>query len=168
MDEYWKDVGLGKGAWQCDASGGREILPQDEAAVFEEIPSADSPRFALLPSVPTVAARTDDRHVAVFFDGCRYRCEFDVDGGTVGELARALCAGGLGAGAEMTTGARQKLDGPESLALFYCGTRLDDDDKKVSSYGVPRGCKILLGIDRALVERAEAGLGPGEDDDFWA
>ena len=64
--EYWKDVGLGKGAWQCDASGGREILPQDEATVFEELPSAHSPRFALLPSVPTVAARTDDRHVAVF------------------------------------------------------------------------------------------------------
>jgi hypothetical protein len=168
MDDYWKDVGLGKGAWQCDARGGREILPQDEAAVFEEIPSADAPRFALLPSVPTVAARVDDRHVAVFFDGCRYRCEFDVDVGTVGALTRALCVGGLGQGAAMTTGARRKLDGPESLVLFYSGTRLDDDARIVGSYGVPRGCKILLGIDRALVERAEAGLGPGEDDDYWA
>lgn len=165
---FWRDVGLGKGAWQCDAHGGWEIAPEDEARVFEEIPTVDAPRFTHLPDVPTVPPRTDDAHVAVFFDGCRYRVRFDVNS-TVAELKRALCVGGLGLGAEMSTGARARLArGAEDLVLFFRMREMVDDEASVASYGVPMGCKTMIGCDRKLVERAKAGMGPGEDDDYWA
>ena len=165
---FWRDVGLGKGAWQCDDDGGFEIAPEDEARVFEEIPTSNSPRFAHLPDVPTVPPRKDDEHVAVFFDGCRYRVKFGIES-SVGALKRALCAGGLGSGAEMSTGARARLaGGAEDLVLFFRMQEMVDDEASVASYGVPVGCKTMIGCDRRLVERAKAGLGPGEDDDYWA
>lgn len=167
-DGYWKDVGLGKGAWQCDDDGGFEIKPDEEGAIFEEIPTATSERFEIIPYVLTVPPRTDEEHVAVFFDGCRYRLAFPDLAKSVRALKEALVRGGLGAGAEMTTGRRAVLDnGADDLVIFYRMVEMEDD-KSVESYGVPVGCKILLGCDRRLVERARKGLGPGEDDDYWA
>jgi len=166
--DFWRDVGLGKGAWQCDENGGHEIAPEDEARVFEELPTMDSPRLPRMPDVPTVPPRTDDAHVAVFFDGCRYRVKFDVRD-SVMALKRALCVGGLGLGADMSTGARAKLErGAEDLVLFFRMREMVDDEASVASYGVPVGSKTMIGCDRRLVERAKAGLGPGEDDDYWA
>ena len=162
---YWRDVGLGKGAWCCDTRC--EISPADEARVFEEIPTETSARFASLPDVPTVPPRVDDAHVACWWDGCRYRVTCDVTKETVGMLKRRLCDGGLGKGDAMTTGARRMARGTEEVVLFYCMTRMEDDDAVVATYGVPTGCKILLAIHRRLVERAERGLGPAEDNDYW-
>jgi len=162
----YADVGLGKGAWCCDTR--REIAPEDEAAVFEEIPNF-SWTFAHLKDVPTVPARRNMTHVACWWSGCRYRVAFDVEGGgTVGALRRKLFDGGMGRGDEMSTGARRKVDDAEDIVMMYAGKRMLDLDAPLREYGVPVGCKILLAIPRALLERAERGLGPAPEDDYWA
>jgi hypothetical protein len=161
----WYDVGVGKGAWDCDAK--REILPENEGAEFEEIPTADAPRFEHLPDVPTVPPRKDFERVSAWWDGCRYRVTFDVNVGSVIELKRALIDGGMGRGDDMTTGKRRTVERAEDVVLFYRGEELVDDEKTLKSYEVPRGCKILLCIRRDLVERAKAGFGP-PCDSYWA
>ena len=161
----YKDVGLGKGAWCCDTK--TEIMPVDEATVFEEIPTF-AYTFPHLRDVPTVPARTNMTHVACWFDGCRYRVEFDVTRGSVRELRQKLYDGGMGKGDAMSTGARRKVEDAESIVMMYAGQRMLDVDKRVSEYGVPVGCKILLAIPGALIERAERGLGPAPEDDYWA
>jgi hypothetical protein len=165
-EDAYADVGLGKGAWCCDTRS--EIAPEDEAAVFEEIPTF-AWTFPHLKDVPTVSARTNTTHVAAWFDGCRYRVEFDVEGGgTVGALRQKLFDGGMGRGDEMSTGARRKVDDAEDIVMMYAGKRMLDLDAPLREYGVPVGCKILLAIPRALLERAERGLGPAPEDDYWA
>lgn len=72
--------------------------------VFEELFSVYLLWFVFLLSVLMVVVWMDDRYVVVFFDGCCYWCEFDVDGGMVGELVCVLCVGGLGFGVDMITG----------------------------------------------------------------
>ena len=166
MTDFWADVGLGKGAWQCDDDGGREIPPGADAGVFEETPTRDSPRFAILPDVPTVPPRKDETFLAVFWDGCRYRVEFPDLRRSVGELKRALFRGGLGRGDEMSTGKRREIESVDALALFYACDELSDDSASVESYGVPPGCKILIGLDRALIEAAKRGRIEG-DDAYW-
>ena len=105
----YTDVGLGKGAWCCDTK--TEIAPEDEAAVFEEIPTF-AWTFPHLKDVPTVPARTNTTHVAAWFDGCRYRVEFDVEGlkGPFGCLNRArygIAWGVMGAAEACFHAARQ-------------------------------------------------------------
>jgi len=162
----WYDVGVGKGAWDCDAKC--EIAPEDEGVVFEEIPTANAPRFEHLPDVPTVPPRKDVERVSAWWDGCRYRVTFDVNVGRVIDLKRALVDGGMGRGDDMTTGKRRTVERAEDVVLFYRGEELTEDDRTLASYEVPRGCKILLCIRRDLVERAKAGFGPPRGDSYWA
>jgi len=68
----------------------------------------------------------------------------------------------------MSTGARRKVDDAEDIVMMYAGKRMLDLDAPLREYGVPVGCKILLAMPMALVERAERGLGPAPEDDYWA
>ena len=110
--------------------------------------------------------RKDETFLAVFWDGCRYRVEFPDLRRSVGELKRALFRGGLGRGDEMSTGKRREIESVDALALFYACDELSDDSASVESYGVPPGCKILIGLDRALIEAAKRGRIEG-DDAYW-
>jgi hypothetical protein len=60
-------VSLGKGAWDCDTK--REIPPEKEAEVFEEVATLDHP----FEGIPTIPLRKDTAHMAAFCSGCRYR-----------------------------------------------------------------------------------------------
>jgi len=105
-------------------------------------------------------------HVACWFDGCRYRVEFDI-ARTARELRQKLWEGGMGRGDEMTTGARRKVERAEDIVIIYSGRRMLDLEKPVREYDVPTGCKVLLAIPQALLDRAELGFGP-ENEDYWA
>ena len=124
-------VSLGKGAWDCDAVA--EIPPERESSVFEETATMDHP-FGGLPTVPP---RRDVHRLAVFHSGCRYLLRATVSE-TAREVKRRLREGGLGGGAEMTTGARPVVRG--AVELFFAGERLEDD-KTLHEQGVPPGCK---------------------------
>lgn len=66
----------------------------------------------------------------------------------------------------MSTGKRREIESVDALALFYACEELSDDTASVESYGVPSGCKILIGLDRALIEAAKRGRVEG-DDAYW-
>jgi len=66
----------------------------------------------------------------------------------------------------MSTGKRREIESVDALALFYACEELSDDAASVESYGVPSGCKILIGLDRALIEAAKRGRVEG-DDAYW-
>lgn len=147
-------VSLGKGAWDCDAVA--EIPPERESSVFEETATMDHP-FGGLPTVPP---RSDVFHLAVFHAGCRYRLRASVSE-TTREVKRRLREGGLGGGAEMTTGARPVVRGP--VELFFAGERLEDD-KTLHEQGVPPGCKCLAAVDATLLE---PGAKPDAQSAYW-
>lgn len=150
-----QEVSLGKGAWSVDANA--EIPPDSEAFVFEEIATMDIPFNGL----PTIPPRKDNDHLSFFFGGCRYRVKSTVEE-TVRDTKRRLWNGGLGRGGDMSTGARKKVERWEDLALFFAGEAMEDE-KTLSEYGVPPGCKCLVAMDKRLLRQRK----PDVDSAYW-
>ena len=150
-------VSLGKGAWDVDAN--REIPPEREAVVFEETPTFE---FAFN-GLPTIPPRRDNDHLSFFCGGCRYRVRASVFD-TVRDTKRRLWEGGLGRGGDMNTGKRKVIERWEDVVLVFAGKRMVEDEKALSEYGVPPGCKCLVAIDKRLLQ---PGNKPDADSAYW-
>ncbi|KAK9807613.1 hypothetical protein WJX72_004150 [[Myrmecia] bisecta] len=151
-------VSLGKGAWDCDAN--REIPPEKEAEVFEEIATMEFP----FEGIPTVPPRKDMDHMSFFCGGCRYRVTAYPDW-TVAKVKQALWAGGI----QRANKPEHKRNTPgiqdwDDLTLIYAGQRMDSsyNDKKLRDFHVPPGCQVLIAI-----ETAKLFTKPDPDSAYW-
>jgi hypothetical protein len=147
---------LGKGAWDCDAN--KEIPPEREAYVFEEIATMDFP----FEGIPTVPPRKDMDHMAFFCGGCRYRVTAYPEW-PVARVKQALFAGGIARSnkappASATPGIQRWQD----LELVYAGQRMADE-APLAAYRVPPGCQALIAIERAKLESGK----PDPDSAYW-
>ena len=148
----------GKGAWDCDLR--KEILPEEEAIVFEEIATAKEGDF-LFEGIPCVQRRQDFDHLAFFFSGCRYRIKASVKE-TCLSLKKRLFESGLGRGDEMTTGKRRTVDRYDAITLLY-SCEIIPEESTLEEFGVPPGCKSLIAIETVLIEAKK----PAESDSYW-
>ena len=148
-------VSLGKGAWCCTEN--KEIPPEKEAEVFEEIPTMDFP----FEGIPTVPPRKDMDHFAFFCDGCRYRVKATIDM-TAKEVKKLLWEGGCGRGGEMSTGKRKLIPAAEDIVLIYAGQTMADD-LPLRDYHVPPGCKTMIAIDKRKILAGK----PDADSAYW-
>eukprot|EP00798_Chlamydomonas_sp_ICE-L_P021027 gene21027-27896_t len=129
-------VSLGKGAWDCDTN--KEIPPEKEAEVFEEIATMEFP----FEGIPTVPPRKDMDHM----------------------VKKALWTGGIERsnkpeGKRSTRG----LQCWEDLALIYAGQLMSDNDASLSVYHVPPGCQVLIAIEHEKLLRGH----PDPDSAYW-
>ena len=127
-------LGVGKGAWDCDTM--REILPEEEPAVFEEVPT-DEFQYEGIPLVPP---RRQMTHMTAYFGGMRFRLEAYPDW-TVAKFKQALFDGGVQrANPPADVAATPGVQSWEDLAVLYAG-KVMVDDKRLADYGVPPGCQ---------------------------
>eukprot|EP00775_Hariotina_reticulata_P011179 gene11179-11329_t len=148
-------VSLGKGAWDCDYN--REIPPEKEAEVFEEVATMEHS----FEGIPTIPPRKDTKHMAFFCNGCRYRVSATPDM-TVAQVKQALFAGGIHRANKPP--AKSNTPGINSwndLALLYA-MQVMQDDKQLQDYHVPPGCKTMIAI-----EAAKLGAKPDPNSAYW-
>uniref|UniRef100_A0A383WL67 Ubiquitin-like domain-containing protein n=1 Tax=Tetradesmus obliquus TaxID=3088 RepID=A0A383WL67_TETOB len=133
---------LGKGAWDCDNN--REIPPEKEAEVFEELATMEHS----FEGIPTIPPRKDTAHMAFYCNGCRYRVAATPDM-TVAQVKQALWAGGI---ARVNKAPEQSstpgMKDWSDLALLYA-MQVMEDDQPLAAYHVPPGCKVMVAIEAA-------------------
>lgn len=137
-----------------------EILPEDEARVFEEIATAN-PGDETFEGIPCVQPRKDFDHLAFFFDGCRYRLKADVKE-KCNDIKKRLWERGCGKGEPMTTGRRKTVANWTDLTLLY-SCEIIPDDSTLEDFGVPPGCKILICMETAILNSGK----PSASDPYW-
>ncbi|CAL6393418.1 unnamed protein product [Bathycoccus prasinos] len=153
-----QEAARGKGAWDCEKYC--EILPEDEARVFEEIATANEGDF-VFEGIPCVQPRTDYAHLAFFFDGCRYRIKADVKE-KCQDIKKRLWEKGCGKGEPMITGRRRTVEDWRELTLLY-SCEIIPEDTTLLDFGVPPGCKCLIAIETAILESGK----PSASDPYW-
>lgn len=146
---------MGKGAWDCDNNC--EIPPEKEAEVFEEIATMEFD----FEGIPTIPPRKNMTHMAFFCDGCRYRVEAYPDW-TAAQVKQALFKGGIQR-ANNPNRVTPGINKWEDIDIIYAGQNMKND-KKLTEYNVPPGCKTMVAIEGA---KLAPGAKPDPDSAYW-
>ncbi|CAG9466518.1 unnamed protein product [Pedinophyceae sp. YPF-701] len=143
-------------AWDCDNRCA--IAAEKEAEIFEEVADMTHP----FEGIPTVGMRKDMDRMAFFCNGCRYLVTAYPDW-TAARVKEALMEGGIERANPPP--ARRHTPGIrtwEDLELIYAG-QIMDNDRKLSEYRVPPGCRCLIAIEGAKLRSGK----PDMDSAYW-
>mmetsp|Transcript_54410 Transcript_54410/g.172884 ORF Transcript_54410/g.172884 Transcript_54410/m.172884 type:complete len:175 (+) Transcript_54410:140-664(+) len=151
---YVGGVSLAKGAWDCDAK--KPIPPEDEARVFEEVPSMEHS----FEGIPTIGPKKDLRHMAWYCNGTRYRMEAYPDW-LVSKCKEGLFKGGIRRSNKPSSNTRG-ISSWTDIALIYAGQEMEND-KPLDHYNVPPGCCVMIAMEKEKLNLKK----PDPDSAYW-